>query len=127
MGPDVNMRDIDEMTALHYAAEKGFYECINLLIEAKTDVNALGRFSGPPLLCATKNLRTYDQKHKEGIDNFKCSQMLIQAGADVNLSDKNNTTAVYYAAKHGKDEVVQSLIEKGADIDDMKSVMARRL
>ena len=42
-GADVTVNDERESTALHHAAQRGHFEIIDLLIQAKADVNARDR------------------------------------------------------------------------------------
>ena len=42
-GADVTVKDERESTALHHAAQRGHFEIIDLLIQAKADVNARDR------------------------------------------------------------------------------------
>ena len=65
------------------------------------------------------------------IDNFKSTPLIdsvlhndfdlfkaqIAGGADVNATDYNNLTALYYASQDGRIEMARILIEKGAIID----------
>ena len=40
---------------------------------------------------------------------------LVKAGADINVSDNQGNTALYYALRYGNQEVARFLIKKGAD------------
>ena len=43
---------------------------------------------------------------------------LIDAGADVNVRDRNNATPLHYTSRHSRNpEIIKLLIEKGADIN----------
>ena len=49
-------------------------------------------------------------------------EKLVDSGVDVNSSDQNQMTALHYAAMHTRDDVIKSLISRGAEvnIDDLK-------
>ena len=47
----------------------------------------------------------------------KALQMLIDAGANVNLADKNGVTPLMFAASKGLTEDVKALIHAGADVN----------
>ena len=49
-------------------------------------------------------------------------EKLVDSGVDVNSSDQNRMTALHYAAMHTRDDVIKSLISRGAEVDtsDMK-------
>ena len=47
--------------------------------------------------------------------NAEIVEMLIKAGADLNVTDKNGKTALFYAQASGNDDIVNMLIENGAD------------
>lgn len=49
--------------------------------------------------------------------NMELFKQMIEAGADVNETDYNKLTALWYAAEHGKFEAAKVLIEHGADIE----------
>lgn len=45
---------------------------------------------------------------------MKCAEALLDAGADVNATDKNKNTALHYAAGYGRAECVEMLVKAGA-------------
>ena len=47
--------------------------------------------------------------------NLDIVKMLIDAGADLNATDKTGKTALFYAYASSNDDVIKLLIEKGAD------------
>ncbi|CAH1437755.1 unnamed protein product [Lactuca virosa] len=46
----------------------------------------------------------------------KCAQILVEAGAKVDALDKNNSTALHYAAGYGRKECVSLLLDNGAAV-----------
>jgi hypothetical protein len=46
----------------------------------------------------------------------KCAEVLLEAGAGVDALDKNNNTALHYAAGYGRDECVELLLKNGAAV-----------
>ena len=44
-------------------------------------------------------------------------EKLVDSGVDVNSSDQNRMTALHYAAMHTRDDVIKSLISRGAEVD----------
>ena len=46
-----------------------------------------------------------------------CLEMLLKAGADVNIGDNMNKTAINKAAVSGRDKCVKMLIKEGADVN----------
>ena len=117
MGPDVNRSDENEMvpieTRLEQVRREGVYRCIELLLNAGADVNALT--GGPPgqftaLVCAV------DRAH---ITHVK---LLLMAGAEVNKEGYDSchdkgVTALCSAARIGFDETIKVLIQAGADVN----------
>ena len=47
----------------------------------------------------------------------KCVELLLEAGADVNMKDKNGDTALIEASNKGHDKCVKLLTEAGADVN----------
>ena len=54
--------------------------------------------------------------------DLKRIEKLVDSGVDVNSSDSSNMTALHYAAMHARDDVIKSLISRGAEVNtaDMK-------
>ncbi|CAG9319994.1 unnamed protein product [Blepharisma stoltei] len=50
-------------------------------------------------------------------ENKNLIKRLIQAGFNINARDSAGNIALYYAAKHGKIDIVEYLLKKGADIN----------
>lgn len=49
-------------------------------------------------------------------DNPEIAKMLIEAGADVNITNENGEQTIHFAAKKGNLEIVSLLLEEGADV-----------
>jgi ankyrin repeat protein len=103
-GFDVNSGSWSNKTALHYAAEYGYKDIAQCLLDNGADVNAAGYNHQTPLHYAARG------GHKD------VAQWLIENGADVNAVDRNHQTPLQYAASGGHKEVVSLLVERGANI-----------
>ena len=54
VGVDPNVKNVDEQTAMHLAAEQGNLKCVELLIGTGANVNAVDRWEGTPMSCAVE-------------------------------------------------------------------------
>jgi len=88
------------------------HELIQSLVDEGADVNKKTRFRYYPTPLTTAAGCGYD----------KCLKSLLEAGADPNNVDENNISALIYAAKVGNEEIVNMLINAGADIEIASSV-----
>ena len=50
-------------------------------------------------------------------DNYQCAEVLIQAGADVNISNADGATSLNFSANYGREKYVEVLIKAGADVN----------
>jgi ankyrin repeat protein len=103
---DVNVRQGDGSTALHWAAYRDDVEIARLLIKAGADVKAKTRIDDfTPLLLAAKN------------GNAAMVELLLKAGADPNTATGTGATALMLAAASGKTEAVKQLVDHGANVN----------
>jgi ankyrin repeat protein len=100
-GADLAKRDEKGSTALHMACEEGEVDVVQLLIDAKADVNAQNNDGRTPLMWV-----------KEGL----LAKLLIENGADLEVEDDTGSTTLYYACLRGV-EVVHILIDAKADVN----------
>lgn len=91
---------------IHAAAFMGKLDVVKQHIEAGTDLNQKDPMGGStPLITATVFGRT------------SVAYALIDAGADLNVKNKDGSTALHSAAFFGRVEIVKALVKKGADKD----------
>ena len=98
-GADVNKSD-EFGTALKYAICSGSYDCAYALSEAGADVN-------------NGNLLYYAASY----NRFKCEELLIKSGVDVNLPCKDGCAIIFMAAEENRTEFVKLLLQAGAKIN----------
>ena len=98
-GADVNKFD-EFGTALKYAICTGSYDCACAVIEAGANVN-----NGNLLYYAA----TYNR--------FRCEELLIKSGVDVNLPCKDDCGIIFMAAEENRTEFVKLLFQAGAKIN----------
>ena len=102
---DVNVPQVDGMTALHWAAHLDDLETAKLLINAKANANATNRYGVTPLSLACVNGDT------------ELVEALLAAGADANTTLRGGETVLMTAARTGKTGPVQALLAHGAKVD----------
>jgi ankyrin repeat protein len=102
---DVNARQVDGMTALHWAAHLDDLETARLLVKAGADVKATNRYGVTPLSLACENGNT------EFVD------LLLAGGADANTTLRGGETVLMTAARTGKIGPVKALLARGAKVD----------
>ena len=100
----INLRQADGATALFAATEGCFSGIVEVLVEHGTDVN-LTLFDGTPPLCVAAD--------KGDIESLK--HLLGAPGIQVDQRSGQQRTALFYAAESGHKEVVELLLEHGAD------------
>ena len=122
-GTDVNESESIYNSPLMLAAQLGHTECLTTLLAAGADVN-LKRENGDTALIATVLIdhsavcNTFDENNAtEQHGHYKCMELLIEAGADVNTYNDECQTALTLASWHGYTEGVDILIKAGADVN----------
>ena len=106
-GADLNIADVDGYTCLHYAARNGCCtEVLQAIISHGGDVNATSKENVTPLF------RACVKGNKDTIN------VLLNAGADLNIADVDGYSCLHYAA--GTDcctEALQAIISHGGDVN----------
>ncbi|PON46106.1 N-terminal acetyltransferase A, auxiliary subunit [Parasponia andersonii] len=100
-GVDVNSQS-DAGTPLIWAAGHGQEEALKVLLERHANPNAETDDDITPLLSAV------------AAGSLPCLELLIQAGAKVNVS-AGGATPLHIAADHGSVEIIKCLLKAGAD------------
>lgn len=87
--------------AIHIAAEEGSTELLAALLLRGADINARDKRGKTPLMCAA-------HRNQPG-----AAQFLFRHGADCNLFDNENASAVHYACIGGSEFIVRELLKQG--------------
>jgi ankyrin repeat protein len=108
-GADVNTRQPDGATALHWAVHRGNQEMVQLLTAAGADLNARNELGVSPISVACAN--------GEGV----IVKILVDAGADAHAALGTGESALMTCSRTGSREGVQALLDQGADANAMES------
>lgn len=101
---DINSNQLDNMTALHFAAIEGHCEIIHELLKHGANIEA-----------KTTNLQR-TALHISALKGFsKAVEILTNNGANVNSEDCDGNTALHIASVFGFCEIVDLLLKKGAN------------
>lgn len=97
-GAQIDNKDSNGRTALMYASSGDFSETVDLLVKRGAEVNVQGTLEGfTPLMTAAA----------EGL--VEVVRVLLAAGANPDLVDKDGDTALSFARQNGHNEVVALL------------------
>ncbi|WQO32033.1 ankyrin repeat domain-containing protein (plasmid) [Microvirga lotononidis] len=94
-------------TALIPAAERGHVDTVRTLIEAGVDVDHVNNLGWTALLEAII-LGTGGERHQQIVE------LLVKAGADINLADRDGVKPLQHARSRGYREIEAILIAAGA-------------
>jgi uncharacterized protein len=107
--PEVNAREADGTTPLHWAARLGDPLTLDLLVRAGAQVNVTNRYGVTPLMLAASN------------GNAAALEVLLKAGADANAALPEGETVLMTAARTGDAASLAALIAHGANVDAHES------
>ncbi|QDZ24808.1 ankyrin repeat domain-containing protein [Chloropicon primus] len=104
-GADPNVQ-IDGLSPIHEAAERGHVECLRLLVAYGAEKDSLLE-SGDmtPLQFCVRG------------GHIECLRFLLDVGASPDIANVDGTTPIIYAAAENQVECLRMLLESGADKD----------
>ncbi|MDA3885346.1 MAG: ankyrin repeat domain-containing protein [Candidatus Delongbacteria bacterium] len=107
----VNIQDEEGITPLILAIRNGSEEIVKVLLKNGADVNLKENVLGqtPLHIAASKGYQDI-------------VELLLENGSEVNSGDNQGQNALYLATFHKNKNVVKSLLQKGADTKDLKSM-----
>ena len=98
-GADVNAKDSDDSTAIHYAVYNDSHEAAELLVQSGSNLDAKDFYGDTPLMIAAMN------------GNSKIVELLIKNGANKEIKGEEGYTAYEYAEENGDKEIMKLLAE----------------
>lgn len=132
----INRHGVGQCSPLHVAAKLGLDDCLDILIYSGAYLDSRDSAGNTPLILAAKNSQLLSMENlvKAGcnvnIQNSEgcaalhyCSHkamgvnILLAAGADVNVTDSDNITPLLMAATEGFDHVVKTLIQANCKVN----------
>lgn len=106
----VNLIDTNGNTAMHYAVSHGNYDVVSILLDSKVcNVNQKNN-AGYTCVMLVSLATLIMSEHRNVVHR-------LFVLSDVNLKAKNCQTALMLAVSHGNVEMVQMLLEAGAEIN----------
>ncbi|XP_057340968.1 ankyrin repeat and sterile alpha motif domain-containing protein 1B isoform X4 [Microplitis mediator] len=105
-GPGANVQDASGYSALHHAALNGHKEIVKLLLQHEASTNVIDAKGSSPLHLAA------------WAGDADIVRLILSQGPsvpNVNLTTKDNETALHCAAQYGHTEVVAQLLQYGCD------------
>lgn len=92
-------------TALMYAASCGRWQVTGYLLDKTSNPN-FHKELFTPLMAACAS------SHDNEDDLLKCVEQLIEAGANINASERHKVTPLMFACKEKRSKLVQALLKK---------------
>jgi ankyrin repeat protein len=94
-----------QQTALHFAAFEGSESALKTLLKARVNLNPVDTCQQTPLLEAAES------------NHPRMVELLLEAGADLNIHGWNGATALHHAVKYGDLGTAKELLRRGAEVD----------
>ena len=108
---DVDVRDLQGRTTLHFAASSGQLQVVQMLIERGADINARDNADSTPLY------ETLDYINYKSADRyFDVMQVLLEHGADVDAQNNAQWTPLHRASYYGSLRATRVLLEHNANV-----------
>ena len=104
---------VDCSTPLHYAVANAHISTVRELIFHGADVSALDKRG-----CAALHMGAKNQLK----DGLLIIQLLVEAGASLEVRDGRNLTPLQVAAERGNDQIVKLLLALGADVNSRSMI-----
>ncbi|XP_032076727.1 LOW QUALITY PROTEIN: ankyrin repeat domain-containing protein 26-like [Thamnophis elegans] len=102
---DINAKDRAGRTPLHFACANGYIDIVTFLVDNKCQLDSCDEEKRSPLMEAVECQQEF------------CAIYLLEHGADPNLKDIDNNTALHFAASNSSVSLAKYLLEKKADIE----------
>ena len=121
-GTDVNTRDKQQATPLHFASFGGYFEIALALLDHGADVNARNADGRTPLHRVSLSSRMrFESGYKEV---NRLVELMLERGADVNARDKDQATPLHSTSYASDLETTRVLLNNGANVH-AKNVQGR--
>ncbi|KAK6167907.1 hypothetical protein SNE40_021833 [Patella caerulea] len=111
-GIDINTKDDDGLTPLHYAVKSGKTKTTALLLNLKSDVNMEDKSGRLPIhwgCCSNASL--------SDVDKAKIVTLLVNQGSDINHKDTDGRTPILEALSNCQTETVEYLLSVECDVN----------
>ena len=109
LGADVNGRNSEDKTPLMMAVIAGDYKIAEFLVEKGARVDE--KYSDSSALIDLVSNVTNDREYSQMVE------LLIKAGADVNIKTEFGYTPLLIAARNGHIYITEALLKAGADVN----------
>eukprot|EP01090_Pellita_catalonica_P022344 TRINITY_DN864_c0_g1_i1.p1 TRINITY_DN864_c0_g1~~TRINITY_DN864_c0_g1_i1.p1 ORF type:complete len:293 (+),score=51.00 TRINITY_DN864_c0_g1_i1:126-881(+) len=106
-GADPNCQDQNGNRPLHAAAGDNFSDCAQTLLDNGADVNAVENIRGDTALHTAVSPE----------DFVEIAKLFVNAGADLNIKNRNGVTPLMKAAESGSFMCVEHLLKSKAEVD----------
>jgi ankyrin repeat protein len=115
-GANINQQNIAGWTALILAMEEGIISLIKMLLEKGANVNIQDNNGNTALIETVKKIRYKSESMKEANEHkLKVMDLLLRYHANPDLRGKDGNTALMIAAIKNQQEIMQKLLDNGAD------------
>ena len=124
-GTNIEVSDSIGNTALHYAAAYGFRVMVSKLLETGAQKNVTNAYGSTPLHVAIDQKCASLTFQKARDYTFDTVQLLVDAGASIEMGDNRGRTPLHLAAREANKASIRILLDRGANIkaEDTKGLL----